>query len=379
MVHSAVNVLVWTPFFYPDIGGIESMLANLLPHLRGRDIGLAVVASHGPSNQPDEADFAGIPVYRFRFREAVSDGQPRKVFGLLSQITRLKQALRPSVVHVHFSDPSVFFHLQTRQSYSAPTIVTLHQDYQFFGIEPGTKSVLTKTLAAASWITGVSHRTLDQAAPFLEGVDTPTSVIYNGVRQVNGQYRADIDFERPTILCIGRMVEQKGFDDAIRVFVEISARFPDTTLAFAGDGPLENQLRRQVMEAGIERRTRFLGRVEPTDIPAVISDATLVLAPSRVEAFPMVPLEAGLMGRPVVCTNVGGVSEAVVDGQTGIVVEPEDHDSLVDAVSSLLSSPDLCRQMGTSARERVLSNFTIEAAADAYAKLYHDVINQWSE
>ncbi|MDX1740191.1 MAG: glycosyltransferase family 4 protein [Rhodothermales bacterium] len=369
-----MRVLVWTPFFHPDVGGIESLLAEILPLMREGGIDFSVVASHGPSKMPDRSDYRGIPVHRFAFREAIESQQPLRILELRSRIQSLKQGLRPDLVHVHFADPSVFFHLETSRQRIIPTVVTLHQDYAAFGIEPNMASLLTKALSAATWVTGVSAKTVEGARAFLTESPANTSVIYNGVSDVRSFNVTPIDFERRSILCVGRMVEQKDFATALRVFADLSEGFPDLSLAFAGDGPLEASLRSQADELGLSDRTRFLGRISRDEVLTVLSESTLLLMPSRAEAFPLTLLEAGKTGRPVVATDVGGIREAVDDGKTGIVVPVGNREALTEAAATLLSSPDKCQSMGHAAREKVLREFTVEKTVEQYAVLYDTVV-----
>ena len=147
-------------------------------------------------------------------------------------------------------------------------------------------------------------------------------------------------------------------------------RFPQVRLVIAGDGPERPQLERQVAESGLRDVVDFMGWVSPDDVPALINTATMVLMPSRWEGLPSVALQASMLARPVVATPVGGLSEVVVHRQTGLLVAPEDHSGLAEAIAFLLEHPEMAVQMGQSARRRVQDVFNWQRCVNAYDALY---------
>jgi len=183
--------------------------------------------------------------------------------------------------------------------------------------------------------------------------------------------------ETGQLLCVGRLVAEKGFDVAITAFASLADRFPTTRLVIAGDGPERAKLEQQAKALGIQRRTEFLGWVVPAQVPALMNDASVVVMPSRwQEAFGLVAVQAAQMARPIVATRVGGLREAVRDGESGLLVEPEDPAALARAVTVLLEDRSLALRMGTAARERALAEFGIERYADDYDQLYHHLITE---
>ena len=182
-------------------------------------------------------------------------------------------------------------------------------------------------------------------------------------------------FDPPRIVCLGRLVSEKGFDLALRAFVTILDRFPQARLIVAGDGPLRSELQYQVAGYHIHHAVDFLGWVQPDEVPSLINSATFVLMPSRQDSMPLVALEAALMGRPVVATNVEGIPEVVIHEHTGILVEQENSEALAAGVIFLLSHPETARQMGQVARRRVKEVFSWERHVDAYDALYRSLIS----
>jgi glycogen(starch) synthase len=175
----------------------------------------------------------------------------------------------------------------------------------------------------------------------------------------------------PTILCIGRLIAEKGIDLAVAAFGSLASRFPDARLVVAGDGPERERLERQVSDLGIGGRVDFVGWVSPERMPALIADASVVVVPSRwQEAFGLVALETAWQARPAVVTRVGGLPEHVVDGETGLVVEPDDSAALARALTKLLGDTSLRARMGSAARARAAARYGIARYADDYEQLY---------
>jgi glycosyltransferase involved in cell wall biosynthesis len=155
-------------------------------------------------------------------------------------------------------------------------------------------------------------------------------------------------------------------------------RFPQARLSIVGEGPERVHLEEQAASLGLKDSVEFVGRVEPGEVPAVMGQATVVVMPSRVEGFPMRALEAAKMARPVVATPAGGLAEAIIHEQTGLIVEKENSFALAEAVGFLLGHPDVAVRMGQAARSRVLGTFSLKSCVDSYDRLYHTLIREKS-
>ena len=147
---------------------------------------------------------------------------------------------------------------------------------------------------------------------------------------------------------------------------------PDVVAVLLGDGRSRQELLDLADRLGLGDRVRFLGW---SDEPRRhLSTFDLCVVPSRVEAFPLVVVEAMLAGLPVVASEVGSVADAVVDGETGLLVPPDDADELASALRSLLGDPGRMRQMGLRGRERAKRHFTSDAMAAAFESLYRELL-----
>jgi glycogen(starch) synthase len=362
-----MRVMFWTETFWPYVGGAEFFAAKLLPALRRRGYEFAVVTRHDDLHLPSQSDFEGIPVFRFPFYQALADHKLDQVMEIRQQINRLKRTFQPDLIHISCLGPSILFHLQTARSNPAALLVTLHGER--YPPAEGHGTLLERTLRAADWVTVPSAATAEYARRIASVYLPNLSLIHNGV-ELPRLLPEPLPFATPRLLCLGRLVADKGFDVALEAFALVVKRFPRAYMIIAGDGPERPALQRQAAELHLNSCVEFAGWISPETVPALINSTTLVILPSRREGLPLVALEAAVMARPVVATRVGGLSEAVVHQQTGILVESEDTAALAEAIACLLDHPDKAAQMGQGARHRAEEVFSFQRHVDAYDALY---------
>lgn len=163
---------------------------------------------------------------------------------------------------------------------------------------------------------------------------------------------------QPTLLGVGSLFEEKGWDFVVRAFREVTDRFPDAILRLAGEGPSRRQLEALITELGLARQVELLG--ERHDIPELLGKCSLLIHGSYREGTPNVVMEALASGRAVVATDVGDVKHLVMDGRTGFIVPRGDIAALADRVTRLLEQPSLLQEMGVAARRKAEADFTVD-------------------
>lgn len=173
-----------------------------------------------------------------------------------------------------------------------------------------------------------------------------------------------------SVVCVARLSPVKGVEYLVRAAALVAnARF-----FLVGDGPLEDELKRLAAELGVTDRVSFLGYVAPA--AGVIATADLVVMPSLSEGLPLVALEAGALGRPVVASSVGGLVEVIEDGITGRLVPPGDYHALAAAIGEVLSDPSLAARMGAAARKRVEERYDARRMGAAYVDLVAGLVGK---
>ena len=173
---------------------------------------------------------------------------------------------------------------------------------------------------------------------------------------------------------VASLFPRKGYDVMIQAIPVIIKRVPHVHYLIIGSGEdaYEQQLRRQVERLCLDEHVHFLSFQQ--DVVPYLAALDVYVQPSRMEGLGIALLEAMAMKKPVVATDVGGLSEAVLHSYTGLLVEPDDAQALALAVLSLLSDPDRSRILGERARQRIETHFSVETMMDGLAQRYRDVL-----
>ncbi len=161
------------------------------------------------------------------------------------------------------------------------------------------------------------------------------------------------------LLTVGRVFELKGQHKMLEAMPAILERHPDVVYVVVGEGPGLEALKAQAAEYGVEDQVLYPGN---RDIPAFCHACDIAVVPSlrredREESFGIVALEASACAKPVLAGATGGLPEAVIDGETGLLVDCKDVEVLTAAILRLLEDPVLCTRLGRQGRERVVAQF----------------------
>ncbi len=194
-----------------------------------------------------------------------------------------------------------------------------------------------------------------------------------------GRARVRAEFglgDRPVILCVSRLVARKGQDMLIRALPAVLRTVPEAVLLIVGEGPDRSRLDRLAAGLGVSDHVVFVGAVPWNQLPAHYAAADVFAMPCRtrgkgldVEGLGIVYLEASATGLPVVAGASGGAPEAVLPGETGVVVDGRDVPSLTRAVADLLSDPDRAAEWGRTGRAWVARSWSWQRSADRLAEL----------
>lgn len=364
-----MRVLLWGELFWPNLGGAELFAAKLMRALRPRGYDFAVVVSHDRVGLPDADRYHDVPVYRFPFREALAPARIDELPHVCRRVAALCRDLAPDLIHLNGIGPNVFFCVRMAQALSIPLVVRVNRELGPGAARHTGVTLVAEVLRRAAWVVGVSRAALDDARAIVPEVAQRSSLIYNGIDTAAEMPDAP-PADPPEILCLGRLVREKGFDLAMAALPAVLDAVPTARLTVAGDGPERGALQAQAIALGVSRFVEFTGWVAPGAVSRLIAGATVVVLPSRSEGLPAVGLEAAAMGRPVVATRTGGLPEIVHGGETGLLVE-RDGTGLAAAIAALLADPALAARLGRAAWRRAREVFDPQRCLDAYDALYH--------
>lgn len=182
------------------------------------------------------------------------------------------------------------------------------------------------------------------------------------------------------VLTGGRLIARKGHDRLIRAMPRILDACPGTLLIVTSRGPEMENLKACVRTSGVDRHVVFTGFVTDEELSMLYELCEVFAMPHRetmdgdTEGCPTVFLEANAHGKPVVGGGAGGVADAILDGETGFIVDGEDPDAIADAVARLLRDPDLARRMGENGRRRVVESLTPQKGAEQVLEISRRIL-----
>ncbi len=307
----------------------------------------------------------------------------------------LEERLRPyapGIVHAHFAVDAVYA-LPLAKTMGLPLVTTLHG----FDVSRSDPTLLASCRPAL--VNSVLHRKRLQrsgdaficVSNFIR--DAALKKGYPEDKLIVHYIGTDTEAFRPappderkakTLVHVARLTEKKGTIYLIRALARLKAVHPDLRLDIVGDGPLRRSLEEKTAELGLSDMVEFLGARPFVETQTIIARAAVLVLPSitasngDAEGLPMVTLEAGAFGVPVVASDTGGISEAILDGRTGLIAKEKDVDALADCIDRLLSRPEMARRMGENARAHIVEHFNIRKQSRKLEAIYDEVIRKYA-
>lgn len=363
-----MKILYWMAAFFPEIGGVERVAADLLPALMRRGHECAILTSHREFPLSDLEMPFGIPTYRMPFEQAILTQDLELHMRLVKQVAAFKREFTPDVIHIFGIGGIDLFELQTRKTFSAPLFLTLQGEESSRYKGKASDSLFLRVLMEADWVSCVAETETQRLSTELPDLAPRISTIPNAL-PLPDTIPSPLPMP-PRLACIGRLVKVKNFGMAIRAFALVAPEFPQARLVFAGDGPERAGLEELTRELGLTEVVEFLGWMPPSAIPDFVNTVTAVVLPSNTEGLPLVAVQAAQLGRPVLATAVGGVPEIVQDGVTGLLVPRQDVMALAEAMRIVLGDPARAQAMGQAARAQSTAQRDFEAVVAAYEQVY---------
>jgi len=179
----------------------------------------------------------------------------------------------------------------------------------------------------------------------------------------------------PIVSVVANLRRAKGHSVFLEAWTAVMRARPGARSLLVGDGPLREELETRAAALGVRESVHFLG-VRP-DVPALLALSDVIAHPSFAESSSNAVLEALASGRPVVATDAGGTREAILDGQTGLLVPPGDVRALATGMLRLLSNPAEARALGQAGRRHVAEHFSLSTMIRAHETAYDRLLSDW--
>ena len=367
--------------YLPMVGGVEELSRHLARHLTLAGDEVEVWTPLPQGGEPN-AIVEGIGVRRFPMplpsaRVGAVTRFPAAGAAALRALLRAVRQFRPDVLHVQCFSVNGAYATALSRLTGTPLVVSLQgetvmDDGDVFEHSVSLRLALRLGLRRAAAVTGCSQFVLDDATARFGLPPGAGSVLFNGVELFENDFRAvELPFER-SVVCLGRLVEKKGFDLLLRAFPAVARHHPGVGLVIGGSGPFGARLEEQARHLGMAPLVHFTGPLDREQVNGVLRQAEVFVMPSRVEPFGIVVLEAWRAGCPVVATSIGGAPEFVRPGHDGIVCDPTDTTALGTAVSRLLGDAALCARLVANGNSRV-RDFHWSVVAGRYRAVYERV------
>jgi phosphatidylinositol alpha-1,6-mannosyltransferase len=337
--------LIVTPDFPPAAGGIQVVVHRLAAGIKGFETRVVTPDAPGATSFDSES---GLDVRRVRGGARLRGGRNAVLnAAALSEALRFRPAVTLSA-HIVASPAASAI----RSALGARTVQYFHAEE--IGAKPRLAAFAVRhadvSIAVSSYTAGL----IAAAGAVPERI----RVIPNGTDIPSGPTLEPTD--RPTFLTIARIEERyKGHDVMVRALPLVLAKVPDARWVVVGDGSLRSGLEALAHSYGVADSISFLGAVSDEQRNSWLRRTRLLAMPSRLpaggfagEGFGIVYLEAGAYGKPVVAGNVAGAVDAVLDGETGLLVDPTDSFAVADAITRLLLDEQLASRLGRAGAER---------------------------
>lgn len=291
--------------------------------------------------------------------------------GLLAAHLRRRQVQH---LHNHLGDSSCTVAMLAAPLAGIGYSFTLHGPGIFW--EPYTWRIDEK-IARARFVACISYFCRSQAAVFAPEHMDKLQIVHCGVTEI-----VEPDSPPPLatgqshqrLLFVARLAELKGVRDLLHAVAGLRNEFPEISLTIAGDGPSRSRFEALTQQLGLDDVVTFTGYVSPQTVTNELAAADVLVLPSYAEGVPVTLMEAMALGRPVVATQVGGVSELVEDEVNGLIVRPGDVDGLARALGRLLSDPQLGHNLGRNGAEKVRREFNTWVEARRLGQLFLDAV-----
>jgi glycosyltransferase involved in cell wall biosynthesis len=350
-----------------EVGGAQHNMLLGLPNLDASRYKHILVSIMDRMQMKQQFEQAGIEVHTLGLSKKTD-------IGVALRLRSLLKSIRPEIIHTYLIHGNVLGRIVGRLA-GVPVIIgselTIGQAGRIGRLATKLTNPLTDAVEVNSE-TGGKSASADLGVPehkievVLPGLDLEA---FGGTEQ-RSQIRAELSVEdhEHLVLYVGRLRAVKGVKYGIRSFAKALEQNANMKLALAGEGDQREYLESLCDELDIRNNVNFLG--PRRDLANVLSASDSVIMPSLTEGFPRVAIEAMASSKPIIATSVGGTPEAIIDDQSGILVQPKDIEGMAEALVNVATNPALANRLGISARKRTEQHFSARKYVTRLDEMY---------
>ena len=271
------------------------------------------------------------------------------------------------IIHGHYLFPAGAVAVEVGNKHKLKTYVTAHGSdmFELYKKQPFMRSPIKKVLKNADGVFAVSNALKHEIiATGVPGIANKTKLSWNSVdidkfsNKENDSFKQEYKlFDKPVVLFVGNLIKRKNVDSLLEAKKIANS---DYYLVIVGDGPLFKKLKKKAEEEDV-RDVIFTG--SRNDVEDIIPSCDVLILPSFSESFGLVLIEALACGKPVIGSDVGGISE-IINNDVGLLVNPNDISSIADAIDNLVNDDDLRYVLSLNARNRALDFSKVDIPYD---------------
>ncbi len=406
-----MKIVITTPVYYPMINGVAMFSYNLAKGLAARGNEVVVITPSHTCKKHAEIE-EGVKVQYLKsfdvkvYPDQIHDVPKKKLIykhGLKAsvfptrQIKKILDEFKPDVIHVQGSDPVGVATVKYAKKHQIPVVATEHNQPEVLTQSLRMPGVMRKPVnnmlsgyfrkrqLKSNFATMPTQLAIDKLTKGKD-VGVPLEAVSNGVDlsafkpgkasdDVYNKY--NIPKNVPTILYIGRVDPEKQVDVVLRSFAKFLNKhkldnLSKTLFLVAGDGVALSGLKSEAKKLGIEDSVKFLGRVTAPDLYGIYKMGDVFVTASQIETQGIVLIEAAASGLPLIAVNGGAVAEVCQNNVNGILLEPDNEEGIVKAISTILSDDDL-RQKMSEASLKIATEHSLERTIDKFLEIYNKV------
>ena len=385
-----MNILIVTPYFPPQTGGVATFLDSLQRFLRQQGHKVHVLLP-GPSHEISprlsttdaiEHEFymrvPFIPAATLKGMLAFSLFFPLTV----SRLSRFMKENAIDLVLLEYPLPYMFYFTILKRLRNVKFIVGIHgDDVLSLHLAPKHEQWAVKHLIRnANWLLAHSSSLLSQIKARVSQLNDNQSYIPYGIESDSLHVLARCSGNtfslpsNPYVLTIAKLYKRKGLDVLLHAIQKLGTMAQTYRFVIVGDGPEEHTLKQLASRLRIEELVIFTGELQKMEIAQLLQNCEFFVLPSRSEPFGIVLLEAMTFSKAIIATKVGGIPEFVIDGHNGVLIPPDDSAALAEQILRMINDGEQRSRIGKNGLVAVEEKYDYKVVIKRYEELFSRIL-----